>query len=55
MKIQIIESRLKRKGYSISYHVRQNKKCGFVLKRNGFVTNIFDSANQAAKFFGFIK
>jgi predicted Zn-ribbon and HTH transcriptional regulator len=54
MKIKSIESRLKNKGYSISYCPRQDRKCGFVLKLNGFIKHIFDSPNQAAKHFGFI-
>lgn len=55
MKINTIEKRLKNKGYSISYVTRgQYQKCGFVLKKNGYIFKIFDSANQAAKYFNFI-
>ena len=54
MKVSLIESKLRNKGYQILYVVRSNRKCGMSLKMNGFIKHIFDSANQAAKHFGFI-
>jgi len=54
MKTSTIESKLKNKGYAISYCPRPGEKCGFVLKSNGFIKHIFNSANQAAIYFGFI-
>ena len=55
MKISKIEKKFEKLGFSISYCPRQNKKCGFVLKKNGRVTGIYDNANQAAKLHCLIK
>ena len=54
MKTDIIQNRLEKKGYKITYVIRNwANKSGFQVKKGQF-NKIFDSANEAAKYFDFI-
>ena len=49
-----IQERLEKQGYKITYVIRSwALRSGFQVKKGQF-NKIFDSANQAAKYFGFI-
>lgn len=49
-----IQKRLENKGYKITYVIRNwADKSGFQVRKGNF-NKIFDSANQAAEYFGFI-
>lgn len=54
MKKDAIERRLEKQGYKVTYVIRNwAAKSGVQVKGEG-VNKIFDSANQVAKYFGFI-
>ena len=54
MKKDTIQHRLENQGYKITFVIRNwAQKSGFQVRKGQF-NKIFDSANQAAKYFGFI-
>ena len=54
MKKDLIQKRLEKKGYKITYVISSwAQRSGFQVKKGQF-NKIFDSANQAAKYFNFI-